>query len=469
MEFEQFYLKCLAQASYLVGAGGECAIVDPRRDVELYLDEAKRRGLAITHVIETHLHADFVSGHVELARRTGAAIHLGHQAGASFEHHPVRDGDELELGDVLLRFLATPGHTPESLCVLVIDRSVDPDRPLKLLTGDTLFIGDVGRPDLVSSKGRTAEEMASLMYDSLHDKLLTLPDACEVWPGHGAGSACGRSMSSELSCTIGRQKQNNPALQPMSRQEFVAMQTAGLPPAPAYFPRSAELNRVGPPGLDELPEPPRLAPDQAEAELLGGALALDVRHADDFALGHLPGSVNIGLWGQFASWVGTLLSGDTRVLLVVDDDAQARDAWVRLARVGHHAVAGVLDGGLAAWRESGRPLASHARIDVDELAERLSADPSLAVLDVRREGEYEGGHVPGASNLPLHRLEHDLAAADLERSAPLHVICQGGYRSSAAVALLARAGFTELVDIRGGTGAWIEAGHPVDHPTPAGA
>jgi glyoxylase-like metal-dependent hydrolase (beta-lactamase superfamily II)/rhodanese-related sulfurtransferase len=469
MQFQQIYLKCLAQASYLVGDGGECAIVDPRRDVDVYLDEASRLGLTITHVIETHLHADFVSGHVELARRTGATIHVGHLAGASYEHHPVHDGDEIVMGEVTLRFLETPGHTPESLCVLVFDGAVDAGTPCKVLTGDTLFIGDVGRPDLVSSKGRSAEEMAGLMYDSLQAKLLTLPDACEVFPGHGAGSACGRSMSSELSCTIGRQKEFNAALQAMSRDDFIAMQTAGLQPAPRYFPRSAELNRVGPPGMDELPEPPRLAPDQAEAELLGGVLALDVRHADDFALGHVPGSINIGLWGHFATWVGTLLDGDTRVLLVADDEEQVREAILRMARVGHHAVAGVLDGGLAAWAETGRPVASHQRIDVGEMAQRLEADPSLFVLDVRREPELESGHVPGAANLPLHRLEADLAAAGLDPARTTHVICQGGYRSSAAAALLERAGFTDLVDIRGGTGAWIDGGHPVEHPSPASA
>lgn len=468
MEFQQIYLACLAQASYLVGDAGECAIVDPRRDVDVYLDEAQRRGLRITHIIETHLHADFVSGHMELARRTGATIHVGHRAGAAYPHEPAHDGDELAMGSVRLRFLETPGHTPESVCVLVFDDAVDRQRPSSVLTGDTLFIGDVGRPDLVSSKGFTAEQMASMMYDSLHDKLLVLPDATQVFPGHGAGSACGRSMSSALSSTIGEQKQLNPALQPMARADFVAMQTAGLAPAPAYFPRSAEMNRVGPPGLDEQPPPGELAPEAFEAALAGGALALDVRDADIYAAAHIRGSLNIGLGGQFASWVGTLLSGDTHVVLVADGAEAAREAVVRMARVGHHAVSGVLAGGLDAWVASGRAVAAHVRIEPAELDLRREPE-RLVVLDVRRPAEYDGGHVPGAINLPLDRLESELAAADLDPHAATAVICQGGYRSSTASALLERHGFTSLLDVRGGTKAWIDRGHPVEQGAPAGA
>ncbi|MBM3985865.1 MAG: MBL fold metallo-hydrolase, partial [Planctomycetes bacterium] len=261
MQFQDFYLACLAQASYLVGDAGECAIVDPRRDVDEYVEEARRRGLSIRHVIETHLHADFVSGHLELARRTGATIHIGHRAGASFAHHAVHDGDELVMGRTVLRFLETPGHTPESLCVLVLERGAGaPDRPLKALTGDTLFIGDTGRPDLVSARGFTAQQMAGMLFDSLHGKLLPLPDAVEVWPAHGAGSACGKNISAARSSTIGEQRRLNLMLQPMPRERFVELATADLAAAPRYFGHDAEINRRGAPALADLPRPPELPP-----------------------------------------------------------------------------------------------------------------------------------------------------------------------------------------------------------------
>jgi len=469
VEFQQHYLTCLAQASYLVGDGGECAIVDPRRDIDVYLDGAAALGMTITHIIETHLHADFVSGHLELAARTGATIHVGHRAGADYEHVPAHDGDEIVMGDVTLRFLETPGHTPESVCVLVFDRSVDAERPLKVLTGDTLFIGDAGRPDLVSSKGLTAEDMAGMMYDSLHDKLMVLPDETEVFPGHGAGSACGRAMSSALSCTIGVQKQTNWALQPQSREEFIASQTVGLPPAPRYFPVAAELNRSGPPLLSELPALALLDADALAAAQQAGALVLDVRTADAFAVGHVPGSVNIGLDGQFASWVGALLIDVGGVVVVAEDEAAAREAVLRMSRVGHHGVAGVLAGGFPSWTAAGMALASHERIDPDAAEERRTTEGGPTVLDVRREPEHEGGHVPGALNLPLHRLDEGLDDMGLDPAAPLLVICLGGYRSSTACSLLERRGFTGLIDIRGGTRAWVDAGLPVEQSAAAEA
>lgn len=462
MEFQQHYLKCLAQASYLIGDGGECAVVDPRRDVSLYLDEAARLGLRITHVIETHLHADFVSGHLEIAAATGATVHVGHRADAGYEHRPAHEGDEIVMGDVVLRFLETPGHTPESVCVLVFDRSVDPETPLKVLTGDTLFIGDVGRPDLVSSKGYTAEDMAGLMYDSLRGKLMTLPDACEVFPGHGAGSACGRAMSSALSCTIGRQKEMNWALQPMSREDFVASQVTGLPPAPAHFPVDAEMNRAGPPLLASVARPDALDPAGVAAAQGRGATVLDVRTADEFAVGHIPGAINVGLNGMFATWVGTLLIDARELVLVAADDAGTEEALLRLGRIGHHGVTGHLSGGFPNWVAAGSPVASHERIDPAAAEARRTATEPPVVLDVRRDPEYAAGHVPGALSLPLHRLEEGLDELGLDPAAPLMVICQGGYRSSTACSLLARHGFSGLIDVRGGTGRWIDEGLPVE-------
>jgi glyoxylase-like metal-dependent hydrolase (beta-lactamase superfamily II)/rhodanese-related sulfurtransferase len=460
MQFQQIYLDCLAQASYLVGDGDECAIVDPRRDVEVYLEAAAARGMTISHVIETHLHADFVSGHVELARRTGAQIHLGHLAGAEFEHQAVHDGDEIVMGDVLLRFLETPGHTPESLCVLIFDRSQSDDKPVKVLTGDTLFIGDVGRPDLVGSQGYSAEQMAGMLYDSLATKLLVLPDETEVYPGHGAGSACGRNMSTERSSTIGAQKLANLALQPMQRDAFIAMQTAGLAAPPRYFSHSAALNKQGAKALDELPQQVALDADQVAELSSSGSIVLDLRDAGAFGAGHVPGSVNIGLDGNFAPWVGGLVDVGASLVLVADSDESVAQAVTRLARVGHEAVAGYLAGGVSAWTAAGRELATLQQITVDELAERLadSAD-ALTVLDVRQPGEHDCGHVPGALNVPVREVEDRRDELDPER--PLALICASGYRSSAAASQLARHGFTGLLNVVGGTIGWVEAGHAV--------
>lgn len=459
MHFEQIYLGCLAQASYLVGDGGECAIVDPRRDVEVYLEAARARGLTIRHIIETHLHADFVSGHCELARRTGATVYVGRAAGAGYEHVPIDEGLELRMGSVVLRFLETPGHTPESVTVLVIDASVS-EVPQKMLTGDTLFIGDVGRPDLVGSKGRSAEEMAGLLYDSVHQKLLAYPDEVEVWPAHGAGSACGKNISTELSSTLGDQRRTNLMLQPMEREEFVRLATVGLAAPPLYFPHDAELNRQGAAGLDELPTPPALAPEEVLERQAAGAVVLDCRSAADFGAGHVPGAVNVGLGGQFAFWTGSLLAMDTELVLVAESEECLAEARTRLARVGLEAVVGVLAGGMEAWRAAGLEEGRLPQVEVRELKERLAAEPELAVLDVRRPGEWENARVPGVERVTLAELE---AKADsLDPARPTAVICAGGYRSSAAASLLRRRGHEKLWNVTGGTSAWVEAGLEVE-------
>jgi glyoxylase-like metal-dependent hydrolase (beta-lactamase superfamily II)/rhodanese-related sulfurtransferase len=463
MFFEQFYLGCLAHASYMIGSDGEAAVVDPRRDVEEYVDAAAAAGLEIRYVIETHLHADFVSGHRELAERTGAVVVFGVKAGAAIPHRAVKDGDEIRLGRVVLRFLETPGHTPESVSVLVIDTEVSPD-PLMVLTGDTLFVGDVGRPDLAGGQDATPAQMAGLLYDSLHGKLLTLGDEVQVFPAHGAGSLCGKNISRETSSTIGAQRRENYALQPMPKERFVRMLTADLPEVPRYFPMDVALNRAGAAPLSERPLPPALTPEAVRRLAGEGAQVLDVRPSADFGAGHVPGSVNIGLGGQFASWSGTLLDASRPLVVVADDEALVREAVTRLARVGLENVAGYLDRGVAAWDRAGLPVADVPQIAVGELKERLGKADGLQVVDVRRPGEYAAGHVPGAGSRPLDRLESEVGSLDPAR--PTAVICAGGYRSSAAASLLRRHGFRDLINVIGGTSAWVAAGYEVEGPGP---
>jgi hydroxyacylglutathione hydrolase len=461
MHFKQFYLGCLAHASYLVGSGGEAAVFDPQRDVDQYVAEAEAHGLKIKYVVETHLHADFVSGHCELAARTGAEIVFGRRAGAAFPHRAVSDGDELRVGRVVLRFIETPGHTPEGVSVLVIDTEVSGE-PQKVLTGDTLFVGDVGRPDLAGSKGFTPEQMASMLYDSLHGKLLRLDDSVEVFPAHGAGSMCGRNISKEASSTIGRQRRSNPALAPMSREDFVRMMTAELPPAPAYFSRDAEINRTGAAALDSLPRPAALAPEEvSRLQREGGRLVLDTRAAAEFGAGHVPGALNVGLGGQFATWAGSLIRPGEKIILVADDEAKVDEAVTRLARVGLETVIGYLGGGMRAWREAGLEIATVEQISVGELRRRLDDEPGLQVLDVRRAAEYDAGHVPGARLCTLAALASD-PLEGLDPARPVAVVCAGGYRSSAAASILAPRGYRKLLNVAGGTSAYVNAGFPVE-------
>lgn len=449
-DFHQFYLGCLAHASYLIASGGDAAIVDPQRDVDQYIAEAERRGVKIRYVIETHLHADFVSGHRELAERTGAQIVIGSSAGAQFPHRAVRDGDVLALGDVELRALETPGHTPESISWLVIDNG----RPVKVLTGDTLFIGDVGRPDLAGAKGFTPQAMAAMLYESLHGKLLRLDDSVEVWPAHGAGSACGRNISKETSSTIGMQRRNNYALRPMARDEFVTMMTTDLPEAPPYFARDAEINRAGARALADL-KAGALSPRDVKAALHRGTVVLDVREGDAFGAGHIGGAINIGLGGQYASWCGTIVPASSDLVIVADGTDHSHEAVIRLARVGMENVAGYLDGGILAWSNAGYGTDHLPQITARELSES-----GLPVLDVRRPAEFAGGHVPGAKNIPLAELQR--RTGELDREVPLAVICAGGYRSAMAASLLARDRFANVSNVVGGTSAWIAEKMPVE-------
>jgi hydroxyacylglutathione hydrolase len=456
VHFRQFYLGCLAQASYLIGSEGEAAVVDPRRDVDPYLEEAAEHGLAIRYVIETHLHADFVSGHRELAARTGAVIVFGSRARVDFEHRAVGDGEELRLGVLRLRILETPGHTPESISVLVMDPAQGPE-PALVFTGDTLFAGDVGRPDLVAGGGFSPESMASLLYDSLHTKLLTLPDSVRIFPGHGAGSLCGRSLSDQTSSTIGEQRRGNYALQPMSRERFIAMTTTDLPEQPRHFARDVEINRTGAQPIAERPLPRPLSPDALERLQEEGAELLDVRSAAAFGGGHVPGAVNVGLEGQFATWAGALLDPERPLVLAAGDDGAIAEAQLRLARVGRDALAGYLADGVDAWSGSGRPLRELPQLDVDQLHERRD---ELQVLDVRRPREFRAGRVPGARNFPLDQLRRE--ASELDPDVPTAVICAGGYRSSAGASLLLGRSFREVYNVAGGTQAWEASGRETE-------
>lgn len=453
MYFKPYYLGCLAHASYLIGGDhGAAAVIDPRRDVEEYLADAEAVGLTIRYVIETHLHADFVSGHVELARRTGAGIYIGALAAARFAHHPVREGDEIALGDVTLRFLETPGHTPEGITVLAL--LAGETMPRMMFTGDTLFIGDVGRPDLVGSKGLSAEEMAGRLYSSLADKILNLPDSTEIWPAHGAGSSCGRALSEERMATLGRQRAANPALRLVAagdRSGFIRHATEGLPPAPVYFAHDARRNREPMPTIEEILAAARpLPPGEVEHLTESGVRVLDTRSIADFGEGHLPGAVHVPLDGKFAPWVGVVLGPDM-TLLVAADPGREREAITRLARIGYDQCLGWLDGGLAAWREAGGEIERTPQCTAAALRRMLADTPSLCLLDVRGGDEWEAGHVPGSIHIPLPEL--DRRRNELP-GGPVAILCGSGYRSSIACSLLQRAGRTDVTNVSGGWEAW---------------
>jgi hydroxyacylglutathione hydrolase len=462
MYFEQFYLGCLAHASYMLASEGEAVVVDPQRDVELYLKAAAEHGVAIRHIFETHLHADFVSGHKELASRTGATIYIGAQAGAAFPHIPVCDGFELKFGKASIRVIETPGHTAESICLILTDQEKT-SSPWAVLTGDTLFIGDVGRPDL--SPRHTPKELAGLLYDSLHNKLMTLADNVLVYPAHGAGSLCGKNMRAERSSTIGTERLTNYALQIKSREEFVAQLTSNLPVRPEYFAKDAEINRTGAAALSDLRPLRAIAPSELKAMLDDGEIALDVRAGDEFAAGHVPGSTNIALSGQFASWAGTILGLTAHPVLIADSEEQLTEARLRLARVGIEVLDGYLQGGISAWKLAGFPLGTIPQISVEELDKRLQSG-EIQVLDVRREPEWEAGHIENAAWWPLDNFR--VSPPEMDRKAAIAVHCKSGYRSMIAGSLLQRAGFKHVINVMGGFDAWQAAKLPRVTAKPAG-
>jgi glyoxylase-like metal-dependent hydrolase (beta-lactamase superfamily II)/rhodanese-related sulfurtransferase len=455
MYFEQFYLGCLAHASYMLASEGEAVVVDPQRDVELYLKVAADRGVTIRHIFETHLHADFVSGHQELAARTGAKIYMGTRAGAVFPHVAVRDGFELKVGKALIRVLETPGHTPESICLVVTDHEKS-ETPWAVLTGDTLFIGDVGRPDL--SARHTPAQLAGLLYDSLHNKLLQLSDNVLVYPAHGAGSLCGKNMRAEKSSTIGTERLTNYALQITSREEFIAQLTANLPARPEYFLKDAEINRTGAPALSDLPPLHAVTPTELKAMLDDGEIALDIRPGEEFAAAHVPGSVNIALSGQFATWAGTVLGLAARPVLIAASEEQVEEARVRLARVGIEVFGGYLQGGVEAWKQAEFATATLGQISATDLSKQLRHG-EVQVLDVRRAPEWESGHIEQATWWPLDNFK--VSPPEMDRDTPIAVHCKGGYRSMIASSLLLRAGFKNVTNVIGGFDAWQEAKLPV--------
>ena len=472
MILKQFYLNCLAHASYIVAdeESGAAAVIDPQRDVDQYLTFAADHNLRITHVFLTHFHADFIAGHLELRDRAGATICLGRKAIAEFDFKPVGDGSVITLGSVRIEALETPGHTVESISLLVYDRSSAPDSglpsPVAVLTGDTLFVGDVGRPDLRASLGWSASELGAMLYDSLHDKLLKLPDSTSVYPAHGAGSLCGKAMSKETVSTIGDQRRLNYALQPMSKERFVELVTADQPDAPAYFTYDAVLNSRERPTLDQAlaRELKPLTVEEAAIAVHEGAQLLDTRDPSEFAAAHLAGSINIGLGGQYATWAGTLLDAARPIVIVTDPGAEAQSA-LRLGRIGFDRVTGFLDGGLAAVEHERREPFGFAITSTDRLsphtaAERIADPIPPIVIDIRTPRERAQKSIKGSLHWPLNTLREGLP--DVARDSAIIVHCAGGYRSSIAASLLQRDGFTNVSELAGGITAWEAAGLPVN-------
>jgi hydroxyacylglutathione hydrolase len=461
MILKQYYLGCLAHASYLIAdrVGGEAAVIDPQRDIDQYLVDAEKLACRITHVLLTHMHADFIAGHLELRDRTGAEIRLGAQATAEYAFIPMADGAELRLGEVRLQVLETPGHSPESISILVFDPEHDEQRPYSVLTGDTLFIGDVGRPDLRASLGWSADRLASMLYDSLHDKLLPLPDETLVYPAHGAGSLCGKNLSTDTVSTIGVQREYNYALQPMTREQFVEVIMADQPDTPAYFTYDAVLNARERATLDEALER-ELRPISLQAMLTlkdGGAQLLDTRDQVEFEGAHIRGALNIGLGGSFATWCGTLLDPQRPVVLVADPGREL-EAATRLGRIGFDTVAGFLAGGMQQLDNAPALIERTERITAGTAAEQLAAPDPPLLIDVRTSREWSQGHIDGALSIPLPQLAERLAELPVDRQ--LIVYCASGYRSGIATSLLQRAALSHVVNLVGGLGAWISAQLP---------
>ncbi|OBI47039.1 MBL fold metallo-hydrolase [Mycobacterium colombiense] len=459
MIFTQHYLSCLSQASYFIGdeSSGRAVVVDPRRDIGIYLDQAAEHGLRIERVIETHIHADFLSGHLELAEATGAVISYGQDADVEFSIDPLHDGQRISLGEVTFEVLSTPGHTPESICIVVYEHPGD-ELPYGVLTGDTLFVGDVGRPDLCSSAGITAEQLAESLYRSLHDKLLALPDATRVFPAHGAGSSCGKQLSSETSSTIGEQKKSNYALNKPDVHAFIAAVTDGQSVQPPYFEFDSKRNTEAHPLLDDDP-PPLLDIDDVLRHAKRGAVLLDTRGPSDYASGHLRGAVNVSLQGRFAEWAGNVLSPD-RDIVLVGDPVHARESKIRLARVGFDRVVGQLRGLAQVVTGRGDLVSAASRLSVHQLAGMREANPRLQVVDVRGPGEVEEGAIPGASVIPLPALKDSLSKID--QSAPVVVYCASGIRSMVAASVLRASGYGDVSDVLGGYGAWTGAELPIE-------
>lgn len=444
MHIEQMYTNCLAEAAYYIESGGEAAIIDPIRETEPYLAKAQERGVKIKYVFETHFHADFVSGHIDLARKTGAKIIYGPGAETKYEVYNAQDGEEFAIGKIKIRAIHTPGHTPESTCYLLVDES---GKEHAIFTGDTLFVGDVGRPDLLDGK-MSKEELAGMMYDSLNNKLKPLADDIILYPAHGPGSACGKNIGKETWSTMGQQKRMNYALQDMTKEEFIHVLTSGLSAPPQYFYKDAMINKSGYDNIEAVigRNTKALSVDEVKKEVAAGALILDTRVPDEFEKGFIKGSLNIGLNGTFAVWVGTIVDID-RPLVLVADEGKEKEAVLRLARVGYENVKGFMEGGVTAWKAAGGELDTINSLTPEQFAKRVEEEKGK-VMDVRKPGEFEAGHVKNAMNMSLDELEKNVN--DLDRNATYLVHCAGGYRSMIAASILKAHGIDHIYNIYGG-------------------
>ena len=455
MKFNQYYLECLSHASYLIGdeTTGRAVVIDPQRDVSEYVADAKELGMTIELVIETHFHADFLSGHLELAEATGAKIVYSSVAQPEFDYMPVADGERYSLGELQLEFRHTPGHTPESMSIVIYEHPGD-TVPYGVLTGDTLFIGDVGRPDLLSSIGFTRDELADKLYDSLHTKLMTLPDTTRVYPAHGAGSSCGKNLSTELWSTMGEQRKTNYALRAPDKKTFMELVTEGQPPAPGYFVYNAILNRQGRELLNETELPTAMSYDDVRAAMAAGAVLVDGRNPEEFGLGHLKGAINIGLEGRYAEFAGSVIKPDIDIVLLTDP-GQELEGKNRLARIGFDRVIGYLKDPYEVMFVHRADAEVASRLTTNALGERIADVPELQMVDVRNPGESAAGMIAHAVNIPVGQLPDRIA--ELDPAKPTVVYCAGGYRSSVAASFLRQRGFNDVSDVLGGYNAWDEA------------
>lgn len=450
MKIEQIYTGCLAQGAYYIESNGEAVVIDPLREVQPYLDKAEKDGAKIKYVLETHFHADFVSGHIDLAKKSGATIVFGPTAQPGFEAHIAEDNEILHVGNIQIKVIHTPGHTMESTCFLLIDEN---GKETALFTGDTLFIGDVGRPDLAQKvvANLTQEKLAAHLYDSLHNKIIPLADDLIVYPAHGAGSACGKNMSKETTDTLGNQKKTNYALQSMTKEAFIDEVLDGLMPPPAYFPANVLMNIQGYESIDEVLNKgtQALTPEAFEAAANEtDALLLDTRNAQDFAKGFIPNAINIGIDGSFAPWVGALIPDIKQTILLITDEGREEEVVTRLARVGYDNAIGYLKGGFEAWKNAGNEVDQIESISVDELASRKTQDSTISILDVRKQSEHFSEHIIDAANIPLDYINQHLADIDKEKTYYVH--CAGGYRSMIFTSILKARGYENLIDVQGG-------------------
>lgn len=450
MIVEQLYTSCLSEAAYFIASDGEAAVIDPLRDVDEYIKKAEELGVKIKYIFETHFHADFVSGHLDLSEKTGAPIVYGPQTEAKFKFHKAEDGEEFSIGKLKLKVLHTPGHTLESTCYLLHDES---GKPHSVFTGDTLFVGDVGRPDLFSGN-LSKEDLAGFMYESLNSKIKTLPDDVTVYPAHGAGSSCGKNLGSETFSTIGAQKESNYALQDMTKEEFIKVVTEGLATPPAHFPINAKINKEGYSNLDDVLKKSlnALSVTELKEKKAEDIWIIDTRNRTDFTQGFIPSSIFIGLEDRFAEWAGSLIPFNQPIVLVTEEGKE-EEAIIRLARVGFENVQGYLNGGFDAWSNAGERIDMIIDIEPDELAMDMPHDTKLEVIDVRKESEYDAGHIKGARNSPLNELMDPLNIALIDDEHNLYVHCQGGYRSVIASSILKKHGYNSLRNILGGFAA----------------